>query len=434
MRSGGHLPGLDRGNRFLKRLSGVLEADGAAGDVGWEPLDVFNLRQLQVERSIACELHQEVMDGLEDEAARPAKRVLDGSQAADNPKTLEREACLFPDLAERRNLRGLPLLDVPLGETPATAGLDQRKLRTACRLPEDHAAGRNLAAGATGRTLLWHSTIMLLAMTRDGQRLMVVMPHPDDECFGCASTIARYSAEGASVSLVTMTRGGGGLWNGREAGDLRRLGDVRELELRDAAAELGVRFVEVFDYPDGALEKVEEVDDVRNRFVGDIVRCLRVHRPQVVVCFGPEGTYGHPDHKVMSRLTVQACTMAGDASAYELEAVALGISPWSPSKLYFQTATTMIVDSLKLPPQPPITTRISIAGFQEAKLRAFAHHRTQTQEWEPLRKFVEGQGKVEVFSLVGAPAGLIEDDLFHGIGAAEAAAQRASIARPSGSS
>lgn len=263
---------------------------------------------------------------------------------------------------------------------------------------------------------------------------MVVMPHPDDECFGCAATIARYSAEGATVTLVTLTRGGGGLWNGRAAGDLRRLSDVRELELRDAAAELGVRFVEVFDHPDGALEKVEEVDEVRDRLVGDIVRCLRVHRPQVVVCFGPEGNYGHPDHKVVSRLTVQACTVAGDSSAYELEAVALGLSAWSPSKLYFQTATAATAESLKLPPQPPITTRVSIRGFQEAKLRAFAHHRTQTQEWEPLRKFVEGQGDVEVFSLVGAPDGLSEDDLFHGIDEAAEAAQRASIARPSPSS
>ena len=88
---------------------------------------------------------------------------------------------------------------------------------------------------------------------------MVVMPHPDDECFGCASTIARYRAEGTTVSLVTMTRGGAGLWNGRAAGDLRQLTDVRELELRDAARELGVAFLEIFDYPDGALEKVEEV-------------------------------------------------------------------------------------------------------------------------------------------------------------------------------
>jgi LmbE family N-acetylglucosaminyl deacetylase len=252
-------------------------------------------------------------------------------------------------------------------------------------------------------------------MRRDGQRLMIVMPHPDDECFGCASTIARYSAEGATVSLVTMTRGGAGLWNGRAAGDLQRLTDVRELELRDAAAELGVAFLETFDYPDGALEKVEDVDAVRERFLGDIVRSIRSHRPQVVVTFGPEGGYGHPDHKAVSRMTVQACALSGDPSAYELEALALGVLPWSPSKLYFQTATTMTAESLMLPPQPPITARVSIKGFEEAKLRAFAHHRTQTQEWEPLRKFIEGQGSVEVFSLVGGAADLSENDLFAGV-------------------
>jgi len=252
-------------------------------------------------------------------------------------------------------------------------------------------------------------------MDRAYQRLMVVMPHPDDECFGCASTIARYSAEGATVTLVTITRGGAGLWNGREAGDLRRLTDVRELELRDAAAELGVRYLEVFDYPDGALEKVEEVEAVRDRLVGEIVRCLRSHRPQVVVCFGPEGAYGHPDHKVVSRLTVLACTLTSESSAYELEALALGLAPWSPSKLYFLTTTGAIVESLGLPAQPPITTRVAIGDFHDAKLRAFARHRSQTQEWEPLRKFVEGQGDSEVFSLVGAAHDLAEDDLFHGV-------------------
>src|SRR5260370_25667814 len=113
----------------------------------------------------------------------------------------------------------------------------------------------------------------LLGMRRDGQRLMVVMPHPDDECFGCASTIARYSAEGATVSLVTMTRGGAGLWTGRAAGDLRRLTDVRELELRDAAGELGVAFLETFDYPDAALENAEERAAVRDPFLGGLVRC-----------------------------------------------------------------------------------------------------------------------------------------------------------------
>src|SRR2546425_9793271 len=140
---------------------------------------------------------------------------------------------------------------------------------------------RRAPAGWRGRGTrsLSSGHLDLLAMTRDGQRLMVVMPHPDDECFGCASTIARCAAEGASVSLVTMTRGGAGLWNGRGAGDLRRLTDVRELELRDPAADLGVRFLEGLDYPDGGLKKVEGGDAGREGFLGDIVRCPSLPRP-----------------------------------------------------------------------------------------------------------------------------------------------------------
>ncbi len=247
---------------------------------------------------------------------------------------------------------------------------------------------------------------------RTGQRLLVVMPHPDDECFASACTIARYAAEGATVSLVTLTRGGAGLWSGRGAGDLRRLTDVRELELRQAAVALGVTFLEVFDYPDGALEKVEEVEATHDRCLGDIVRCLRTYRPQVVVTFGPEGVYGHPDHKVVSRLVVQACTRAGEPTSFELEATALGLTPWYPTKLYFQSATPAAVRALKLPEPARITTRIRTDGFEDARIKAFTAHATQAQEWEPLRTLIEGLAGEEVFSLVGAPEGLSEDDLF----------------------
>ena len=251
--------------------------------------------------------------------------------------------------------------------------------------------------------------------SRAGQRLLVVMPHPDDECFSTACTIARYAKEGASVSLLTLTRGGAGLWNGRDAGDLRPLTDVREMELREAGRALGVASVEVLDYPDGALEKVEEVEATRDRCLGDIVRAIRTHRPQVVITFGPEGVYGHPDHKAVSRLTVQACSLAGDSNRFELESTALGISPWYPSKLYFQSATPATVKALELPTPAPITTRVRTHGFEEARIGAFTAHRSQTQEWGPLRKIIEGQKGEEVFSLVGAPDGLQETDLFQGV-------------------
>jgi len=254
-----------------------------------------------------------------------------------------------------------------------------------------------------------------VGVPRAGQRLLVVMPHPDDECFSTACTIARYASEGATVSLLTLTRGGAGLWNGRDAGDLRPLTDVREMELREAAHALGVASVEVLDYPDGALERVEEVEAARDRCLSDIVRAIRTHRPQVVVTFGPEGVYGHPDHKAVSRLTVQACSLAGDPNRYELESAALGLSPWYPSKLYFQSATPATVKALELPTPAPITTRVRTQGFEQAKIKAFTAHRSQTQEWEPLRKVIDGLNGEEVFSLVGAPDGLHEADLFQGV-------------------
>ncbi|HYM50284.1 MAG TPA: PIG-L deacetylase family protein [Candidatus Limnocylindrales bacterium] len=250
---------------------------------------------------------------------------------------------------------------------------------------------------------------------RLGKRLMVIMPHPDDECFGCGATMARYAAEGVTVSLVTMTRGGGGLWQAHDAGDLRRLTDVREVELRRAADLLGVTFLELFDYPDGALERVEEVPEVRARFCSDIVRCIRAHRPQVVVTFGPEGGYGHPDHRMLHRMVVEATPQAGDPDHYPAQLRAVGISAFRPHKLYFQAASAGTVAELKLPAQPPVTTRIEVSAYVEHKRRAFACHRSQAQEWEPLDAFIAGDETHELFSLAGAPARLEETDLFAGL-------------------
>ena len=44
-----------------------------------------------------------------------------------------------------------------------------------------------------------------------------------------------------------------------------------------------------------------------------LVRHIRGIRPHVVVTFGPEGGYGHPDHIAISQFTAAACMCAGDA-------------------------------------------------------------------------------------------------------------------------
>src|SRR5690242_7276033 len=94
------------------------------------------------------------------------------------------------------------------------------------------------------------------------RRLMAVLAHPDDESLGIGGTLAKYAAEGTDIFLVTATRGDGGRYQGIRQDDprhpgRRKLGDLREAELRAAAAELGVREVSLLDYPDGQVDRVD---------------------------------------------------------------------------------------------------------------------------------------------------------------------------------
>ena len=54
---------------------------------------------------------------------------------------------------------------------------------------------------------------------------------------------------------------------------------------------LGIREVSVLSYPDGAVDKVQADTAIRT-----IVTHIRRIQPHVIVTFGPEGGYGHPDH------------------------------------------------------------------------------------------------------------------------------------------
>src|SRR5882757_11480654 len=77
------------------------------------------------------------------------------------------------------------------------------------------------------------------------RRLLLVHAHPDDESIGSGTTMARYVAEGASVTLVTCTLGELGEvlvpaleGIGAERGD--QLGGYRISELDKAMQALGV--------------------------------------------------------------------------------------------------------------------------------------------------------------------------------------------------
>src|SRR5262245_48505252 len=130
-------------------------------------------------------------------------------------------------------------------------------------------------------------------------KLLAVLAHPDDESLGFGGTFAKYAGENIETYLVTATRGECGRFGPQgERGEPLEVGRVREAELRAAATVLGIREVSVLGYPDGAVDTVPAESAIRA-----IVSHIRRIRPHVVVTFGAEGAYGHPDHIAVSQFT-----------------------------------------------------------------------------------------------------------------------------------
>jgi LmbE family N-acetylglucosaminyl deacetylase len=130
------------------------------------------------------------------------------------------------------------------------------------------------------------------------RRLLLVLAHPDDESMGNGTLITRHVAAGREVHLVCATRGGAG-WTGRPRGRRpEELTEIREQELARAADVLELAGVDLWDYPDGGVAACNQ-----DELVERIRQAVEKLQPDVVVGWGPDGGYGHPDH-----IAVGACT------------------------------------------------------------------------------------------------------------------------------
>jgi LmbE family N-acetylglucosaminyl deacetylase len=237
-------------------------------------------------------------------------------------------------------------------------------------------------------------------------KLLGILAHPDDESLGFGGTFAKYAAEGIETYLVTATRGERGRFGpSGERGDPAEVGRVRVLELRAAAAVLGIREVSLLGFPDGGVDKVPVETAIRA-----IVAHIRRIRPDVIVTFGPDGAYGHPDHIAISQFATAATVCAADSGCRsadqsqtdpfpphhtaKLHYLAWRKNKWEAYQAAFRKMTSM-VDGVERQAHPwpdwAVTTEIDTSGVWPIVWEAVRCHRTQMSIYQGLEDLTEEQ-------------------------------------------
>ncbi|MDQ3460016.1 MAG: PIG-L family deacetylase [Deinococcota bacterium] len=195
--------------------------------------------------------------------------------------------------------------------------------------------------------------------------LLLIVPHPDDEVFGCGGLFSKMAAFGKRVATLTLTRGGSG--RTLELCSREELPALREAELRASLEVLGVRDPRLLDFPDGALNKVPE-----GEVITEIRSVLEELRPKCLVTFPPNGSNGHPDHVATHRF-VRAALEASSQRPDRIYYFAAERPYSGPDRERFLSAA--MIRAQHLAP----THYVDAHDFIENKIRAMGQYETQAR-------------------------------------------------------
>jgi len=231
--------------------------------------------------------------------------------------------------------------------------------------------------------------------------VLYVAAHPDDE----NTQLITYLARGRCyrTAYLSLTRGDGGQnVLGPEFGDL--LGVIRTQELLAARGVDGGRQyfsrARDFGYSKDYRDTLSKWD--RRQVLADIVRVIRLFRPDVIVTrfpTTPGGTHGH--HTASAILALEAFGLAGDPAAFPEQLATL--APWQPRRILwnsfgpnFRGDTGPGVLHLGIDGTDPVTG----ASFATIAARSRSMHRTQG--FANFTVAAAGAGpRVESFRLLG---------------------------------
>ena len=213
--------------------------------------------------------------------------------------------------------------------------------------------------------------------------LLAFIPHPDDESYSFAGTIALAARAGWACFVQCASSGERGKRYDGGAEGKDALASAREGELARSCRVLGADPPAFWRLPDGGF-------GARESQAQRVAAAIRSTGADFVLSLGADGAYGHPDHVALSRWV-----LAGWASLAVARPPLL-FSAFSPG--LFVAQWEKCLGMLGNPPSPsaaelgaaPVHYEVSVAAVRDLKLASVAAHRTQLPGGDPEALFPPG--------------------------------------------
>jgi LmbE family N-acetylglucosaminyl deacetylase len=173
-----------------------------------------------------------------------------------------------------------------------------------------------------------------------GLTILGALGHTDYDGFGSGETLGMLAARGARITMVCGTNGDVGEISDPSLATPQTLGQIRQEEIRQAMAVMGIQDLRFLGYRDCGMQGTKNNDHPASLYqaepgtvVAQVVDIIGVTRPDIVITHDPTGGYGHPDHTTMHRHVTEAFSLAADPS-YQGTSVE-GAQAWKPRLLYY---------------------------------------------------------------------------------------------------
>lgn len=200
-----------------------------------------------------------------------------------------------------------------------------------------------------------------------GKKILLFTPHPDDDTFCCAGTMALLAKNGNDVRIVIYTNDDKGSYDPDMTSE--HLASIRMHEEEEACRILGIPkdHIKWLEYHDGMLEYANTRD-----LVEEVTGIIRRVRPDVVMAPDPGTEYVRwhkTDHRMAANNTLDAIRAAEWHLYFPNQRLHEGLEPWLVPQEYYYYVT-----------EKDANYWVNIDSVVEKKLDASMAHVSQ---WEP---------------------------------------------------